>query len=366
MNSERSTSIDALRGFAVVLMIQQHLGVWLTRLGGPRSFVSGPLISLNFLGGFAAPLFVTLAGWGLARLTRTDPTRPDTTSTALVRRGLVLYGFGVLLNCLTPHWFTPSSFYVLHLLGVTLVLGPLVRRLSPSVAIGSAPLVVLLAVLLQWHFRVGAILPNDKLNDTSVPGGALGLALYTGHFPVLPWLAFALVGYAAGTWLAAGRVRAAFTLAAALVACGALARVVGAVGGRSLRGTPFLRVGWFSFYPASFAFVLLLAGAAVLAITLASELGPRLSRSHPLVLLGRTSLTWMIVHIVLFREGSEWLGIFRSFSAGVSLLWIALTLVVCAGLSWLWAKIDFRYSLEWWLRALSGSLRRKNDGLASV
>lgn len=366
MKPERSTSIDALRGIAVVLMIQQHLGVWLTRLGGPRSFVAGPLISLNFLGGFAAPLFVTLAGWGLAYLTHPDASGRGTSSSSLARRGCVLYGFGVLLNLLTPHWFTLSSFYVLHLLGVLLVLGPLVRRFSAPVAVGSAAFVLVVAVLLQWHFRVGAILPNDRMNDTSVPGGTLGLALYTGHFPVFPWLAFALFGYAAGAWLARARVRAAFGLAGALIAVGVLARVVGALSGRSLRGTPFVRVGWFSFYPASLSFVLLLAGAAVLLIALATRFGPELARTHPLVLLGRTSLTWMIVHIVLFREGSEWLGIFRSFSAGVSLLCIALTLIVCTTLPWLWAKIDFRYSLEWWLRALSGSLRPKSDGRASV
>ena len=63
---ERLLSIDALRGLAVFLMMEQHMGVWLWNGGGGRSLAKVPaLVAFNALGGAAAPLFVTLAGVGL-------------------------------------------------------------------------------------------------------------------------------------------------------------------------------------------------------------------------------------------------------------------------------------------------------------
>lgn len=49
----RLLSLDALRGVAVILMMEQHLGVWLPRRSG---LTQGPLyMALNGLGGLAAP-----------------------------------------------------------------------------------------------------------------------------------------------------------------------------------------------------------------------------------------------------------------------------------------------------------------------
>ena len=64
----RLAYIDVLRGIAVILMIEQHLGFWLwNRPKGFPLFSDYPVvISFNALGGMAAPLFIILAGVGTA------------------------------------------------------------------------------------------------------------------------------------------------------------------------------------------------------------------------------------------------------------------------------------------------------------
>src|SRR5690606_20795062 len=113
---KRLLGLDALRGIAVFLMIEQHLGVWLWRGPGPGGRMADypGLLVFNALGGGAAPAFVTLAGIG-ASLLASKRERPDRT---LALRGIAILGFGYLLSALTPSWFSWQSWFVLHLMGL--------------------------------------------------------------------------------------------------------------------------------------------------------------------------------------------------------------------------------------------------------
>ena len=79
------------------LMIEQHVGIWVWEGPAPgmKQLDYPLLVGFNALGGMAAPLFVTLAGCGSAMFVAAK--RPNTDQT-LVRRGLVLMGFGLALN----------------------------------------------------------------------------------------------------------------------------------------------------------------------------------------------------------------------------------------------------------------------------
>src|SRR5690606_2353965 len=123
---KRLLGLDALRGIAVFLMIEQHLGVWLWRGPNPgESMTDYPgLLVFNALGGGAAPAFVTLAGIGASLLISKRET-PDVT---LILRGIVVVAFGYLLSALTPSWFTWQSWFVLHLMGFGMLVTPLLRR----------------------------------------------------------------------------------------------------------------------------------------------------------------------------------------------------------------------------------------------
>ena len=99
----RLLSLDALRGVAVILMMEQHLGVWLWQVENPlrSALAQAPgYMAINGLGGLAAPTFITLAGAGTTMLVASRPGQP--VDATLLRRGLLLLGFGYLLNLLPP------------------------------------------------------------------------------------------------------------------------------------------------------------------------------------------------------------------------------------------------------------------------
>lgn len=123
----RRTTLDAMRGVAVLLMIEQHVGVWLWRGPDPGTIRADYpfLVAFNAIGGYGAPLFIGLAGLGSALMCAANKPNVDQ---VLVRRGVALMGFGLLLNLITPSWFSWGSWFALHLMGFSMALAPLWRR----------------------------------------------------------------------------------------------------------------------------------------------------------------------------------------------------------------------------------------------
>jgi uncharacterized membrane protein len=348
--------LDALRGIAVFLMIEQHMGVWLWR-GVPRGgavAAAWPLVAFNALGGGAAPMFITLAGVGTALLVR---ARPQGVDAVLVRRGLVLIALGYLLTAMTPSWFSWGSWFVLHLMGFAMATSPLWRRLSDTGLLVAAAVVAVVAIGVQTWIFTPLHLTNELMRATNRPGGALRLAFVESQFPILPWLAPFLVGMFAGRAIAAGRF-------ATIAKLGAVVIVIG--------GSGWLVQQWFSppretfagrafalhlgFFPASIAIVALLLGAVLLVISLVSwrDAMKPISDRNPLVVLGRASLTLLLVHVPLFREATRPLGMWQSMNAGVTLAMIAGFLLLATWLAMLWQRVGYRGGAEWLLRKLGG------------
>ncbi len=90
----RLSHIDALRGIAVILMIQQHMLAWLwnaPRLTFPDLVRAYPMsMGMNLLGNLAAPLFITLAGMGAGLFL----DRPGARGRTLVMRGACIILLG--------------------------------------------------------------------------------------------------------------------------------------------------------------------------------------------------------------------------------------------------------------------------------
>lgn len=363
----RLLSLDALRGVAVVLMMEQHLGVWLWHVQDPTrtGVAQAPLyMAINGLGGLAAPTFITLAGVGTSLLVASRPAGVDAT---LVRRGLVILAFGYLLNWLTPSWFSPGSWFVLHLMGLAIASAPLWRRL-PSAALLALQFVTLgLAVAAQHWLRTPVVSTNDFMRDLGRPGGALRLALVEGQFPVLPWLGLFLTGMVVGRWLVADRHERVGRLCRACLALGFTLMVLGLAAAQvpalaPLRAAPWSRVVSVrtSFYPAGPGIVLLLQAGVLLMLLAAlhiersKQTSGGVGDAGVLVCLGRASLTLLLVHVVLFREISRPLGAWQAFDWPVALLIIAAWIALCAVLARAWQRRGYRFGAEWLLRRLGG------------
>ena len=351
----RLGSLDALRGIAVVLMVEQHVGVWLWHglRDGETLADHAALVGLNALGGFGAPLFFALAGVGSALLARkgvaADPV--------LVRRGLVLLAFGYLVNLDTPSWFSWGSWFALHLIGFGMLVAPAWRRAGDRALLVGILAIVVLTPLVQTWLDTPWRLTNPRMRDVSLPGGPLRLALAESQYPILPWLAVYLAGVVSGRWIASGRERTVALLGAIALglgaACWLAVRIGGAGAPEPWRRAGEIGLGWF---PCSSAMVLLMIGLPLLLVASAVAVERRrpLPQDHTLVTLGRASLTVFIVHLPLFRELSRPLGLWHGLDAGPTLAVIAAFVVGCAVLSRWWRRVGYRGGAEWLLRRLGG------------
>lgn len=350
----RLLALDALRGIAVFLMIEQHVGIWLWQ-GPGKGQTQGDfpvLVGFNALGGMAAPLFVTLAGMGSALMVAA--ARPGT-DTTLVRRGLVLMLFGLALNFLTPSWFSWGSWFVLHMMGFAMALAPVWRRLSTPALLVTCGLVLASTVAVQLWLHTPIPLHNDRMEDTSRPGGPLRLALAEGQFPILPWLCFYLAGFVAGRSVQRGRTGQVAVLGLSFAAVAGAGRLLleGGVRHPSIVRGFELHLG---FYPASIAIVGLLLGGALVLVSFVAWLETRrpIGENNPLVTLGRASLTLLMLHVVLFRELSRPIHWWRNLAAETTLAVIFAFVLLAAVVTRLWQRVAYRGGAEWLLRKLAG------------
>ncbi len=362
---KRIYGLDALRGIAVFLMIEQHVGIWLwhgpNRAAGEKIFDYPFLVGFNALGGGAAPLFVTLAGVGSALFVAAARPRTDST---LVRRGVTLMGFGLALNLLTPSWFSWGSWFVLHMMGFAMALAPVWRRMSTRALLTLCAVVLFAAVGVQEWLNTPTTINNKHMRNVLLPGGPFRLALAESQFPILPWLTFYLAGFVSGRWLSdsqPGRV-AKLGLSFMLLA--------GA-------GIALLKLGvshhpWFirafrvqlGFFPASPAIVGLLLGGALLLISLVFTIEKRssISGNNPLVTLGRISLTLLMLHVWLFREVSRTVfigpgrptGLWRGLDPAPALAIIFAFVALATIASRYWQRVGYRFGAEWLLRKVAG------------
>lgn len=369
--SRRLFALDALRGIAVFLMIEQHVGIWLWQGPGPgeRQLDYPLLVGFNALGGMAAPLFVSLAGVGSALFCAAGRPRTDTT---LIRRGLVLMLFGLALNLMTPSWFSWGSWFVLHMMGFAMALAPVWRRLSTRALLLGCALVLATTVAVQLWLPTPIPLHNPRMRNLSMPGGPLRLALAEGQFPILPWLCFYLAGFCAGRWIKVGQVGRIALLGLAFVAVGGGGRLLLMAGVQH----PWVARGWelhLGFFPASIAIVGLLLGGALLLIAFVAWVETRrpIAESFWLVTLGRISLTLLMVHVVVFRELSrprpgwpwrhwwpDWppwpVDLWQNLSASATLAIIFGFVVLSVIASRYWQRVGYRFGAEWMLRKIAG------------
>ena len=359
---KRLLGLDALRGIAVFLMIEQHLGVWLWR--GPATGETMAkdhlgLMIFNALGGGAAPAFVTLAGIGSSLLAIKRDAAGRSPDKTLVLRGLAVMGFGYLLSFLTPSWFSWQTWFVLHLMGFGMILTPALRRLPTAVLLGLALAVLAATGFIQAWLEVPIALDNPYMRGESPKSPqqwtALRIAVAEGQFPIFPWFSFYLAGLACGRWIAEERLDRIAKLASG-------AAVVGAIGaGLGRVASPKASALWFTsrlnvpFFPASPSLVALLLAIVLLGIWLVMVWDRRapLAEHNPLVTLGRASLTLLILHVWLFREATRPIGVWQALEVGPATAVLFGFVAIAAVASWQWQRFGYRYGAEWLLRKLA-------------
>ncbi|MGE3189766.1 MAG: heparan-alpha-glucosaminide N-acetyltransferase domain-containing protein [Vicinamibacterales bacterium] len=198
--------LDWLRGAAIILMVEAHVVDAWTR---PADRAGAAYYAAVFAGGLAAPLFLFLAGAGIALAGERRAAAgqaPSAVASGLRRRGwqilllallfrvqAQLLGWGALVNLLRVD--------ILNAMGPAMVAGAVLwqagRTRGGRIALAaSAAAAVSLATPAVWHLPALAALP-DPIEAYARPAGGLSL------FPLFPWAAFLLAGVAVGEGVAA-------------------------------------------------------------------------------------------------------------------------------------------------------------------
>ncbi len=348
----RIYSLDLLRGIAVILMVQQHTGYWFWDEGGIMSLLLPRypvMVTMNGLGGLAAPLFILLAGSGASLSFINGKTGRE-----IFLRGIALIIFGYTLNILTPAWFSPISWYVLHLIGLGLCLSPLMRGCSSALLFTIAAFITVLSVILLSAFNMPGSFSNAYMRGNSGITGIIKLAIIGGHFPLFPWIALFITGFISGRWIAEEKYSNLAKTAAVVLSVGIALFLIkqgnfeflnNAMGRRLM----IINLYMYPAYPMQF---LALSAVSLLSAYAVIIAGNRLTISggNILVLAGRVSLTIFILHIVIIRNYMVKSGLWQTFPEPVTILLQVTVIAIIMLLVYFWKRINFRFGFEWLLR----------------
>jgi uncharacterized membrane protein len=189
--SSRLPEVDLARALALGMMVTYHFLFTLWFLG-----MADVAVLTGFWRAFAyvtASLFIGIAGLSLTLAAASRRRRGATEAeiaTAQARRGLVIFGWGLVITAVTLVALEQGAivFGVLHLIGLGTILAiPLVRRPMAALAIGTACIILgpLAAELTgpYWLLWLG-LHPVDFIS--------------LDYVPLLPWFGVLLLGVAIG------------------------------------------------------------------------------------------------------------------------------------------------------------------------
>jgi uncharacterized membrane protein len=266
---KRYPSIDILRAIAILLMVQIHFVDNLSSKSASPTWLYDISCAL---GVWPAPLFALLSGLSFSLWTRKEESlgRSDTEITKIaIRRGVFLFVLGIAFNFIV--WLPEDTFNwdILTLLGVSMAVLALVRKLPPSVLIFICLMVLLISPPLRTVGDYSAYWEEGFYHYDFTVRDVVGGFLVNGYFPLLPWIIFPLAGHTVGEAAfghRAGSARPVPGLAAAGISLLLLSAIGVAVGAKA----PYLIAKYyttgFTMYPATTNYILGMLGLTLLCL----------------------------------------------------------------------------------------------------
>ena len=331
----RQPGPDVVRAVAMAGVVVMNYHGYLILRGGPRG--DGALADLfdpwtGPLSTRFAATFVLTAGVGVTLMTRSSVGDADRTRAVrwrLVRRGLLLYGLGLLFDMFWRGTILP--FY-----GVMFVIAAALVTLRSRWVIATGVAAAVAGAAIRW-WRYEAELDGHDTGWLTNPGpdsprGLLFDVFVNGTHPLLPWLAFFCAGIVLGRLLATTWWRPAASGAGfVLVAIATLANST-ATGDRSLvllSNDPFER---------GLAYTASALGTALLAFAAIAWIADRLADTATIGALqqaGQMSLTIYLGHALVFELLVDQLDLIQPGGLGTALafalgFWLTATAAAIA------------------------------------
>jgi uncharacterized protein len=355
LDRRRLPGPDVVRAAAMIGVVVMNYHGYLILRGGPRGDAAidrffdpwnGPL-STRF-----AATFVLTAGVGVTLLTRGAVGHPNIVRSrrwTLIRRGLVLYGAGLLFDTIWPGTILP--FY-----GVMFVIaaGLFTLRTGWIVATGIAAALAGAGIAwwglerrldghdTSWLFNPSGHSPRALLFDVFV----------NGTHPLFPWLAFLCAGILLGRLL-----RTDWWRPAALAVGFTLFGMAGLISGAVAAGPRTVVLASTDPFDRGLLYTASALGTALIAFAAISWLAHRFVDTVPIEVFrhaGAMSLTLYIAHGLVFNLVVDWLGWIEPGGLGRALTVAAAYWAIAIAAAWWWHE---RYGIgpaEWLYRQLGG------------
>ena len=388
-NNQRALSIDIIRGFALVCMIVIHFMVY---FGNAEAVNHWLYFSLNhILGDCGASCFLIILGLSqvLSGQKHSDLNNHVLFKRALIR-GVFIFTVGLLMLALAWGPYKIWQWDILTLMGVATIALFFCRFLPSWSILLIVAIIAACTPFLRGQLSV-APLWNDYFVQVPVisryfpgilfdPAGELKMFwsiknivqgfLFTGEFPVFPWILFPLVGFVLGRRIVEHKTQRDLPL---LLLSG-IAFVLFGLGlayAGSLRPGASVISGYItplSFYPDSFSMIFCQLGMSVLFIFILYYLydipGTHNRRTGSFADfftgISRSALTLYFLHYLLIGWPLDLLYLFTGKYYIYNLMgsWPAFVCSLAAvGLLGLmmaiWEKRGSKYKLEWFLAALT-------------
>jgi uncharacterized membrane protein YeiB len=299
-----------------------------------------------------AATFVLVAGVGVTLLTRGTVGRPDRVRArrwTLVRRGLTLYGAGLLFDMIWPGTILPyyGAMFVIAAALFTM-------RTRWIVAVGAVAALSGAAIAwwglereldgraARWLFAPGSRSPRAQLFDVFV----------NGTHPLLPWLALFCAGIVLGRVLSTDWWRVV-AIGGGVTLFG-LAAMVSSSAGTGVRAATLASTDPFD---RGLAYTASALGTALVAFAVLSWLAERFAGSTPIELLrhaGAMSLTLYVAHGLVFNLVVDWFGWVDPAGLGTALTFAAVYWIVAIALAAWWHRRHGIGPAEWLYRGLGG------------
>ena len=195
-NLARFREIDSLRGLAVLLMVMVHAAATWNPHNAAQSTWIAYLVA--GLGGLAAPLFVTIFGWGLVR--------SKSTTNGNIIKATILLLLQLLVNLFSPHLFDPLTPGILSLFALLILIKPLIVNMANN---NISFLVFSISIFLIYGlscfiYNIQGTSDWDSRVSTNNLTILVSHLFLTGTYPLFPWITFAVVGAFLGSSITEG------------------------------------------------------------------------------------------------------------------------------------------------------------------
>ncbi|NOX98896.1 MAG: DUF1624 domain-containing protein [Verrucomicrobia bacterium] len=304
-NKQRIIGYDLARALAVFGMVLVNYRIVMAADMQDPSWLAK---SIGFIEGRASALFVVLAGMGISLLSHEARNAGDKNSrflnrVTLLKRAAFLFVVGIFY---TPIW--PAD--ILHFYGVYIALASLLMFL-PSKWLSTVAVVFVVAFpLLCLGFDYERRWDWETLHYSglwTLPG-MISHLFFNGFHPVVPWLAFLLIGMILGRLNltdSAVRIRVfLFGICITIFAEGASWILIENYSGEGYFANEGLVEACFgtSPMPPMPLYMLAATGTACVVIGIAVAVGEKWSGAawlRPLIVTGQASLTLYVAHVVI-------------------------------------------------------------------